>query len=304
MLNQYQYDIWGNEEVKEEKVHNPFRYSGELWDDTTELQYLRARWYDPDSGRFINEDTHEGEINDTLSLNLYTYVKNNPLIYNDPNGHDAIIITNPDLAFGFGHTSALIQDKNKIWSYFYWGDKNVQYEQIKDPKALKSLNNLNKWGRDKGILAGFNKSGYTKSTYIKGDFNESSKKAMDLADAHLPGGKNKDYAFIGSSCLDMTVQILSLGKLYNGTSASRFFDGIWSDETTGDQIPNNAAKEFKSTFYNDAFTISGYNKQMHDSYDSYSRMGWLNSKINFAQFNMYRINILLGRTELPGAIDL
>ncbi|MEC0180518.1 hypothetical protein P4H61_03280 [Paenibacillus peoriae] len=27
-----------------------------MWDDTTELQYLCARWYDPDSGRFINED--------------------------------------------------------------------------------------------------------------------------------------------------------------------------------------------------------------------------------------------------------
>ncbi|APB71989.1 RHS repeat protein [Paenibacillus polymyxa] len=303
LLNQYQYDIWGNEEVKEEKVHNPFRYSGELWDDTTELQYLRARWYDPDSGRFINEDTYDGEINDTLSLNLYTYVKNNPLSYVDPNGHDAIIITNPELAVGFGHTSALIQDKNKIWSYFYWGNKNVQYEQIKDSKALKSLENLNKWGNEKK-LPGFDKAGYTTSTYIKGDFNESSKKAVNLENTHLKNGKNNDYAFIGSSCLDMTVQILSLGKLYNGTSASRFFDGIWSDETTGDQIPNNAAKEFKSTFYNDAFTISDYNKQLHDSYDSYSRMGWLNSKMNFAQFNMYRINILLGRTDLPGAIDL
>nr|WP_256021769.1 RHS repeat-associated core domain-containing protein [Paenibacillus kribbensis] len=87
LLNQYQYDIWGNEEVKEEKVHNPFRYSGELWDDTTELQYLRARWYDPDSGRFINEDTYEGENENPSSLNLYTYVQNNPLIYIDPSGH-------------------------------------------------------------------------------------------------------------------------------------------------------------------------------------------------------------------------
>ncbi|AET59808.1 Rhs family protein [Paenibacillus terrae HPL-003] len=87
LLNQYQYDIWGNEEVKEEKVHNPFRYSGELWDDTTELQYLRARWYDPDSGRFINEDTYEGEVDNSLSFNLYAYVHNNPLIYIDPSGH-------------------------------------------------------------------------------------------------------------------------------------------------------------------------------------------------------------------------
>ncbi|MFF2909419.1 polymorphic toxin-type HINT domain-containing protein [Paenibacillus sp. NPDC057934] len=87
ILNKYDYDIWGNITYKDEKVHNPFRYSGELWDDTTHLQYLRARWYDPSVGRFLNEDTFEGDINNPLSLNLYTYVSNNPLIYVDPSGN-------------------------------------------------------------------------------------------------------------------------------------------------------------------------------------------------------------------------
>ncbi|PJN61864.1 tRNA3(Ser)-specific nuclease WapA precursor [Paenibacillus sp. GM1FR] len=87
LLNKYQYDVWGNLESKEEKVHNPFLYSGELWDDTTQLQYLRARWYDPNTGRFINEDSYEGELDDPLSLNLYAYVSNNPLRYVDPSGH-------------------------------------------------------------------------------------------------------------------------------------------------------------------------------------------------------------------------
>jgi RHS repeat-associated protein len=87
LLNQYSYDIWGNPITVNETVQNPFRYSGELWDETTDLQYLRARWYDPSMGRFINEDTYEGEMGNPLSLNLYTYVHNNPLIYIDPTGH-------------------------------------------------------------------------------------------------------------------------------------------------------------------------------------------------------------------------
>jgi RHS repeat-associated protein len=89
LLNQYQYDIWGNIIAEKEKVHNPFRYSGELWDDEVELQYLRARWYDPSVGRFINEDTYEGKVTAPQSLNLYTYVRNNPLIFTDPSGHAA-----------------------------------------------------------------------------------------------------------------------------------------------------------------------------------------------------------------------
>lgn len=85
-LNKYSYDIWGNTVVEEENVYNSFRYSGELWDDKTSLQYLRARWYDPSDGRFINEDTYEGQLGDPLTMNLYTYVLNNPLIYTDPSG--------------------------------------------------------------------------------------------------------------------------------------------------------------------------------------------------------------------------
>nr|WP_154983725.1 polymorphic toxin-type HINT domain-containing protein [Paenibacillus xylanexedens] len=87
VLNRYVYDIWGNMQSKEEKVHNPFRYAGELWDDTTELQYLRARWYNPAEGRFLNEDAYNGELDDPLTQNLYTYVLNNPLRYVDPTGN-------------------------------------------------------------------------------------------------------------------------------------------------------------------------------------------------------------------------
>ena len=73
-------------------MHNSFRYSGGLWDDTTSLQYLRARWYDPSEGRFVSEDSYQGSISNPLTLNLYTYVHNNPLIFGDPSGHKIWLI--------------------------------------------------------------------------------------------------------------------------------------------------------------------------------------------------------------------
>nr|WP_253298428.1 polymorphic toxin-type HINT domain-containing protein [Paenibacillus sp. MSJ-34] len=102
LLNQYTYDIWGNPLTEHETVPNMFRYSGEYWDQATNLQYLRARWYDPSIGRFITEDTYEGQITNPLSLNLYTYVSNNPLKYIDPTGHQQIIGTG-----GYGGKSVL-----------------------------------------------------------------------------------------------------------------------------------------------------------------------------------------------------
>jgi len=85
--NQYQYDIWGGLITSKETKSNPFLYSGEYWDSIARIQYLRARWYDPSVGRFIIEDTYEGEIKNPLSLNQYTYVENNPLVATDPSGH-------------------------------------------------------------------------------------------------------------------------------------------------------------------------------------------------------------------------
>lgn len=89
VVNRYEYDEWGGIVSQTEQVKNPFKYSGEVYDEDTGLYYLRARYYDPSIGRFINKDTYEGDISNPLSLNLYSYVYNNPLKYVDPTGHIA-----------------------------------------------------------------------------------------------------------------------------------------------------------------------------------------------------------------------
>ncbi|RUS43551.1 RHS repeat domain-containing protein [Cohnella sp. AR92] len=88
VVNSYSYDEWGNilQQTEDPSASNIFKYAGEVYDNETGLYYLRARYYDPSVGRFINEDTYEGQVNNPLSLNLYTYVQNNPLIYTDPSG--------------------------------------------------------------------------------------------------------------------------------------------------------------------------------------------------------------------------
>ncbi|WDF51266.1 RHS repeat-associated core domain-containing protein [Paenibacillus sp. KACC 21273] len=87
IVNSYGYDEWGNIAKQQETVSNSFKYAGEAYDNETGLYYLKARYYDPSQGRFLNEDSYEGQITNPLSLNGYTYVHNNPLIYVDPTGH-------------------------------------------------------------------------------------------------------------------------------------------------------------------------------------------------------------------------
>jgi len=82
--NRYGYDAFGNMEYAEETVRNRFRYTGQQYDSVTGQYYLRARYYNPVIGRFLQEDTYYGD-----GLNLYAYCRNNPVRYYDPSGHDA-----------------------------------------------------------------------------------------------------------------------------------------------------------------------------------------------------------------------
>jgi RHS repeat-associated protein len=64
---------------------NRFRFTGREWDQETALYYYRARYYDPQIGRFISEDPirfHGG-------INFYDYVFNSPTTLRDPRGTDA-----------------------------------------------------------------------------------------------------------------------------------------------------------------------------------------------------------------------
>jgi RHS repeat-associated protein len=63
----------------------PWGFAGEM-QDPTGLLYLRARWYDPATGRFLTRDPVPGVPMLPASLNPYVYALNNPVLYTDPSG--------------------------------------------------------------------------------------------------------------------------------------------------------------------------------------------------------------------------
>jgi RHS repeat-associated protein len=61
-------------------------YTGEWWDAGVGLQYLRARWYEPETGRFTRRDPWLGSANQPQSWNAYIYARDTPLNIVDPTG--------------------------------------------------------------------------------------------------------------------------------------------------------------------------------------------------------------------------
>ena len=80
--NSYQYDAFGMSLGTTEQLNNRIRYTGQQYDDVTGQYYLRARYYNPVAGRFMQEDVYQGD-----GLNLYAYCGNNPVVYDDPSGY-------------------------------------------------------------------------------------------------------------------------------------------------------------------------------------------------------------------------
>ena len=267
--DRYDYDAFGNLRSVTGESHNPFRYCGEYLDAESGLIYLRNRYYDPHTGRFITEDPAKD------GTNWYVYCGNNPVNYIDPLGLDAIIITNSN-SVGIegvvtaGHTSALYQDITGSWYYTYWGNKATAVIYIPN-EYMDSLGHFNE-----GLNSILNHYGYkditsdyNHATYIVGDFTASLQAAYDDVDSAYPNpfskgthcfdetngnfvyqGQNSPYNVLYNNCFDRTYASLRKGTLENGNNVGDYMKDLGFK---GGMIPNNAISKFGEVFMNSSF---------------------------------------------------
>jgi len=109
----YYYDAFGNITEETGSANNSVNYAGYQYDAETGMYYLNARYYNPVTARFMTEDTYYGSVSDPLSLNLYTYCANNPIIYWDPTGH---VVTEWDLEHCSASEIATIIEATEAWN--------------------------------------------------------------------------------------------------------------------------------------------------------------------------------------------
>ena len=81
-MSQVSYDDAGNTV----DITQGFAYNGEKLDESGNI-YLRARYYNPRIGQFVQIDSYRGEQNNSATQQRYTYCANNQYKYVDPSGH-------------------------------------------------------------------------------------------------------------------------------------------------------------------------------------------------------------------------
>lgn len=212
LLVSYRYDAWGKPEITVEAgtsesaeliERNCLLYRGYFYDHETGLYYLQSRYYDPEVGRFINADTIVNTGKHILGNNIFAYCYNNPNLYKDDQGSDAILLLDEK---SVGHIGALIQDADGTWWHFYWGAKDALKNTLfgllfldvplntwcvpyKGEISIDAINNSKQYSGQ-----------YSEMLIIPGDFS----KAISIVES-----TSEQYSLLRNNCAQKTLEILA-----------------------------------------------------------------------------------------------
>jgi RHS repeat-associated protein len=91
VTDSYAYEAFGEIIKQLGNTNNLYLFAGEQRDPNIGLDYLRARYYNQQTGRFTSRDIILGTLLNPVTQNRYTYVYNNPVIWIDPSGNIATL---------------------------------------------------------------------------------------------------------------------------------------------------------------------------------------------------------------------
>jgi RHS repeat-associated protein len=121
-------DEFGSQIFNQGTTQNVYRYTGQQSDADSGLQYLRARYYEPATGRFITQDPKKGDMREPATYNQYIYCRNNPIRYTDPSGLDIYI-----------YYSDVIDDEKSIPSDYKY---SIDWKAIKESIAKATMQDV------------------------------------------------------------------------------------------------------------------------------------------------------------------
>ena len=250
-----------------------YKYNAKELDQETRWYYYGARYYDPSVSQWLSVDPLASK---NSFESPYVFVHNNPLIYVDPDGRDAILIifpdykVDPELKIGkwkvpkaaLGHAGVLLFDnKTGLTKYYEYGrystsdgtrgrvrssdtDRGLVVSNLViDPETGKPTQaSLNK------VLGQISKAsgqgGRIQGAYVEGDFDLMNNYAQEKLKESNPQYKEYDkdrdpYSFLGNNCGTFACDVIKQDK---GAKKKAPWIFIPSPDNIGEEYQDNFPK--------------------------------------------------------------
>lgn len=136
VVNYYTYTPFGKDELfaGEENTSDPFKFTGQWFDDEIGEYYLRARMYNPHIGRFTSRDPVAGKFKEPLTLHRYLYCINDPVNMVDPEGRFYYNLVSPILTgaalYGHGLNLATYGASSEDWRFFDLAESTFKFMPV------------------------------------------------------------------------------------------------------------------------------------------------------------------------------
>ncbi len=124
----FTWDAWGNPLERTGTSPCFTGWKSETTDPDTKLVYLRARWYDPNTGRFLSSDTFEGSPENPLSLHKYLFAEGDGVNKSDASGLSSTSIDN--MSEGPFKIVMMHVAENLYTNYLYRAPSELSQRQI------------------------------------------------------------------------------------------------------------------------------------------------------------------------------
>lgn len=93
------YDPYGTPAGRTGATSVALGFQSDLTDPTTGEVWMGARWYDTEADQFTSRDSYGGTLDESVTLNRYTYAGNNPMAFFDPDGHARMALNDKGRAY-------------------------------------------------------------------------------------------------------------------------------------------------------------------------------------------------------------
>ncbi|MDP4120450.1 MAG: RHS repeat-associated core domain-containing protein [Bacillota bacterium] len=215
IVTNYSYDAWGKVSITDSTgstnltalnpgMISPFAFKGYVYDKESGLYYLNSRYYDPNTGRFINQDDFDAAVKVDISANgnynMFAYCSNNPITNSDPSGytdkdletHARNLDGNKNLAAqGLQNTKMYIKGNTvTIDAYFSYTSNKYNVNSILSGISKQWTGKFNVYGYDINVST---------HTYIVNDSGKNSIKVNAVRAATSDGTLTIKNGSIGNT---------------------------------------------------------------------------------------------------------